>query len=131
MTREDLFQYVLDTYGTEPEYPWADEPTFAVLRHALGGKWYGLVMRLPRKTLGLEGEGSVDALNLKLDPALVYILREQPGCRPAWHMNKTHWLTVLLDGSADAALVTDLLGQSYALTAKKMKRAPTEKRRTP
>ena len=123
MTREELFRYAAETYGTEPEYPWMDEPSFAVLRHALGGKWYGLVMTLPRRTLGLAGEGSVDALNLKLDPALVYILRGQEGYLPAWHMNKTHWLTVLLDGSVPPERVRDLLGQSYELTKKKMKKA--------
>lgn len=123
MMREELFRYALDAYGTEPEYPWMDEPGFAVLRHSLGGKWYGLVMNLSRKTLGLSGEGSVDVLNLKLDPALVYILREQPGYLPAWHMNKTHWLTVLLDGSVPAERVRDLLDQSYELMKKKMKKA--------
>ena len=123
MTRKELFQYARDAWGTEPEYPWMDEPSFAVLRHSLGGKWYGLVMNLPKKTLGLPGEGSVDVLNLKLDPALVYILREQPGYLPAWHMNKTHWLTVLLDGSVPSERIRDLLAQSYGLTRKKMKKA--------
>ena len=123
MAREELMQYALDTYGTEPEYPWMDEPSFAVLRHSLGEKWYGLVMTLPCKTLGLPGEGEVDVVNLKLDPALVYILREQPGYLPAWHMNKTHWLTVLLDGSVPPERVYDLLNQSYDLTKKKMKKA--------
>ncbi len=123
MTRQELLQYALDTFGTEPEYPWLDEPEFAVLRHSLGEKWYGLVMTLPRKTLGLPGEGSVDVLNLKLDPALVYILRGQDGYLPAWHMNKTHWLTVRLDSSVPAERVTDLLSQSYELTKKKLKKA--------
>lgn len=123
MTREELLQYVQETYGTEPEYPWMDEPSFAVLRHSLGRKWYGLVMTLPKRTLGLPGEGSADVLNLKLDPALVYILREQEGYLPAWHMNKTHWLTVRLDGSVPPDRVRDLLDQSYELTKKKMKQA--------
>ena len=121
MTREELLRWVGERYGTEAEYPWAEEPDFAVLRHSLGAKWYGLVMRLPRRTLGLGGEGRIDVLNLKLDPALVYILREQEGYLPAYHMNKKHWLTVLLDGSVPAERVKDLLDQSYELTKKKMK----------
>ena len=124
MTREELFQAVREAWGTEPEYPWMDDPSSAVLRHSLGKKWYGLVMTLPKKTLGLPGEGSVDVLNLKLDPALVYILREQTGYLPAWHMNKTHWLTVLLDGSVPPERILDLLTQSYDLTKKKMKKKP-------
>ena len=38
-------------------------------------------------------------------------------------MNKTHWLTVRLDGSVPAERVRDLLDQSYELTKKKMKQA--------
>ena len=38
-------------------------------------------------------------------------------------MNKTHWLTVRLDGSVPRERVTDLLGQSFDLTKKKMKKA--------
>lgn len=120
MTREELLRYAAESYGTEPEYPWADDPEAAVLRHSLGRKWYGLVMRLPRRTLGLPGEGKIDVLNLKLDPALVYILREQAGYLPAYHMNKKHWLTVRLDGSVPPGRVKDLLDQSYDLTKKKM-----------
>ena len=122
MTREELFKFVQETWGTEPEYPWLDDPESAVLRHSIGGKWYGLLMKLPRKTLGLTGEGSVEVLNLKLDPALVYILRGQEGYLPAWHMNKTHWLTVLIE-SVPPERVTDLLTQSWELTKKKMNQA--------
>lgn len=123
MTKEDLFQYAREAYGAEPEYLWADLPDYAVLRHSLGGKWFALVAEMPKKTLGLPGEGSVDVVNLKLDPALVYILREQPGYLPAYHMNKTHWITVMLDGSVPPERVYDLLNQSYDLTKQKMKKA--------
>ena len=123
MTRERLFRLVAERYGTEPEYPWLDSPEFAVLRHSLGAKWYALVMKLPGKTLGLPGEGMVEALNLKLDPALVFILLEQPGFLPAWHMNKKHWITVLLDGSVPDELVEKLVDESFSLTRAKMKKA--------
>ena len=123
MTREELFQYAREAYGAEPEYLWTELPAYAVLRHSLGGKWFALAAPMPRKTLGLPGEGTVDVVDLKLDPALVYILREQPGYLPAYHMNKTHWITVLLDGSVPPERVRDLLDQSFELTKQKMKKA--------
>lgn len=33
MTRQEVFDYVKKTYGTEPDYPWMDDN--AVLRHAV------------------------------------------------------------------------------------------------
>ena len=122
MTREKLFRLVSERYGTEPDYPWLDSPEAAVLRHGPGEKWYGLVMTLPRKTLGLPGGGTIDVINLKLDPALVLILLEQPGFLPAWHMNKKHWITALLDGSVPDELLGRLVDESFSLTRKKIKK---------
>ena len=122
MTREDVFRYVRDAFGTEPEYLWLANPDFAVLRQAVGGKWYGIVMALRYEQLGLSQSGAVDVLDLKLDPALVLILRSQPGFCAAYHMNKTHWLSVLLDGSVPDERVRELIDLSYAVTAPKMKK---------
>ena len=33
MKREEIFQYVKEQYGTEPEYLWKKDPDSAVLRH--------------------------------------------------------------------------------------------------
>ena len=33
MEREEIFQYVKEQYGTEPEYLWKKDPDSAVLRH--------------------------------------------------------------------------------------------------
>ena len=43
-----------------------------------------------------------------------------PGVVPAWHMNKSQWLGVLLDGSAEDGLVRQLLDISYDMTKGKI-----------
>ena len=53
MKREEIFQYVKEQYGTEPEYLWKKDPDSAVLRHK-NGKWYAIIMAVEKKTLGLE-----------------------------------------------------------------------------
>mgnify|MGYP000643149844 CR=1 FL=1 len=52
-SRESVFAYVRKKFGTEPEYPWARYPRYAVLRHRQGRKWYGLIMDVPANRLGL------------------------------------------------------------------------------
>lgn len=86
-----------------------------MLRRVDNKKWYALVMTLPRRTLHLDGEGQVDAVNLKCDPILIGSLRLSPGYLPAYHMSKIHWLTVLLDGSVPKDQILDLLAASYHL----------------
>lgn len=114
--RGDILKFVLDNYGTEPEYLWAKTPDFCVLRNGFNGKWYGIIMDLPKATFDL-GEGYFDVINVKILPEQRDILLMKEGFYPAYHMNKKHWITVLLDGSVDIAAITDLIDKSYDLTS--------------
>ena len=38
---------------------------------------------------------------------------------PAYHMNKRHWISVILDGSMEEAEICRLIQESYDLTAPK------------
>ena len=115
-TRASVLEYVRSEWNTVPDYPWSNTPDAAVLRHP-GGKWYGLIMQIPRSKLGLPSDEPCDVMNLKCDPMMLGSVLMQTGFFPAYHMNKTHWLTVLLDGSVPEERVTAALKASHALTA--------------
>ncbi|MBQ8934987.1 MAG: MmcQ/YjbR family DNA-binding protein [Oscillospiraceae bacterium] len=121
--REAVLRYAEDIYGTMPEYLWKRTPNYAVLRNRVNRKWYGAVMDLPRKTLGLTGEGIVDILDVKCSPVMIGSLLEQEGYLPAYHMNKNSWITVLLDGTVPMEQIISLLDLSYQLTEPKLKKA--------
>lgn len=116
MNRNEIFQYVKETYAVEPDYPWAKWPEHAVLRHKAAGKWFGLIMNVPQDKLGLAGSRMVDVLNVKCDPFLIGTLRNQEGYLPAYHMNKEHWITILLNGPVSEGEICDLIDLSYDLT---------------
>lgn len=120
MNREELFAWVLDAYGTEPEYPWGDNN--AVLRHRENRKWYAAVLEVGRDKLGLTGDGMVDVVNVKCDPRLIGSLVTQPGFHRAYHMNKEKWISIRLDGSAAPEEIQMLLSLSYDLTGVKPKK---------
>ncbi|QNM06328.1 MmcQ/YjbR family DNA-binding protein [Qiania dongpingensis] len=119
MNRQEVFEYVKQQYGTEPDYPWKDWN--AVLRHKDNSKWYGVVLKVGRDKLGLSGEETIDVLNVKCDPVLIGSLRTQPGFHPAYHMNKEKWISVRLDGSAPGDEIKSLIAMSYELTGIKKK----------
>ena len=116
-TRAEILRVAAETFGTQPEYLWQDTPSYAVLRHTEGRRWYAVLMTVPRARLGLPGAGAADILNVKCDPALAGSLRLNPGILPAYHMNKDTWLSVLLDGTVERGMALDLLAMSYRLTA--------------
>ena len=69
MERSELFEWVKETYGTAPDYPWNDWN--AVLRHAESKKWYAVILEVSVQKLGLAGNQIIDILNVKSDPLLI------------------------------------------------------------
>lgn len=126
MTRRDLFEWVKEKYQTDAEYPWNDWN--AVLRHSDNGKWYGVVLEVKREKLGLPGDGEEDVLNVKCDPVMIGVFRQQDGFFPAYHMNKEHWISILLDHPELDGSIKNLLQMSYELTEKNKKAALPKKR---
>ena len=122
MDRFGLVKWVRESYGAEPEYLWPDYPETFIFRRAENRKWFGVVMETERAALGLPGEGKVWLLDVKTGPLLGGSYLGQPGIVRAWHMNKTHWLGVLLDGSCPDATVRELVDLSFTLTGKAAKK---------
>ena len=116
MERSELFEWVKETYGTAPYYPWNDWN--AVLRHAESKKWYAVILEVSVQKLGLAGNQIIDILNVKSDPLLIGSLRSKQGYFPAYHMNKEKWVSIALDGSVPDDEIKNLLDMSYKLTRK-------------
>ena len=116
MNRAELARYIAEIYNTQGEKAWAQSPTDTVFRHGHNRKWFAIIMDIPREKLGLPGVGILSVVNVKCDPRLIGSFREEPGIFPAYHMNKAHWLTIALDGSADGEKLKCLLDMSYELT---------------
>lgn len=123
MTRAELETYIAKTYGAHGEHLWARYPTYAVFRHGENRKWFAAVMEIPREKLGLTEDGMIDVLNVKCDPVLIGSLRMEPGFFPAYHMSKTSWITIALDGTAETEKIKWLLALSYDLTLTGKKKA--------
>ena len=130
MSRTEFYDCARALFGVEPEYPWPDEPGYAVLRHPDNRKWFAVVMDVPRDKLGLSGTDALTVVNLKGDPLLIGMLHSRPGFFPAYHMNKEHWISAALDGSVDAEELRALLAESFTRTAPK-KHAPRTKGAAP
>lgn len=73
-------------------------------------------------TDGFDPDEKVDVINLKCDPIAAQSLHTRPGILPAYHMNHTQWITVLLDGTVPPEEIFPLIDMSYELTASKSKR---------
>jgi predicted DNA-binding protein (MmcQ/YjbR family) len=61
------------------------------------------------------------SINIKCDPELAIELRERyPAVQPGYHMNKTHWNTVIIDGSVPEKLLKEWIDHSYWLVVSQL-----------
>ncbi len=118
--REDIYKLIFDEYSVEPEFPWNDVPDACIFRHYDNRKWFAIIMTVRNSSLGLNEEGFHDVINVKIVPEEIYDLLKIDGILPAYHMNKKHWVSVLLDGTVSIKAIEKLLNTSFMLTKKKI-----------
>lgn len=140
MNRAEVEKFIQVNFaGISQDYPWKDTPDYCVFRHADNRKWFALIFEVKYSTLvkhnpqlfaqtqnSNPGQTNhfypnrvVDIVNLKSDPDLIETLTQESGILPAYHMNKRHWITILLDGSCPADRIKALIDMSYNLTLKR------------
>ena len=122
LQHERITKHLRDVFETGPEHLWARYPTYAVFRHPLSRRWYASIMHVPRSRLRLEGDETVAVLDLKCSPLMVGSLMSEQGFLPAYHMNKSSWISILLDGSVPDEKIIPLLELSYDSAAPKRKK---------
>jgi predicted DNA-binding protein (MmcQ/YjbR family) len=68
------------------------------------------------------------SINIKCDPEKAVDLRERySSVTSGYHMNKTHWNTILLDGSVQNKEILDWIDDSYNLVVKGLKKSERSK----
>ena len=117
MTKQDFINYCISAYGTMPDFPFEDDFVTTVLRHADTRKWYALVMQVSRRKFGQASDESVDVVNLKMPVEMFGSFGTEDGVYPAYHMNKLHWISVLLPDATDD-VIKFLTNVSFAATQK-------------
>lgn len=122
MTKQSFLDYCLGTFGTSPDYPFDEDFETAVLRHADNRKWFALLMKVSRRKFGFDSDEMVDVVNLKLPVEMFGSFGKADGVYPAYHMNKLHWISVLLPDATDETIAF-LTGVSYEATKSKLRRS--------
>ena len=120
MTKQEYLSHCLDAFGTQPDYPFDEDFETAVLRHTDTRKWYAIVMKVSRRKFGMNSDEVIDVVNLKLPMEMFGSFGAADGVYPAYHMNKLHWISVLLP-DAPADLTQFLTSVSFEATKQKPK----------
>lgn len=104
MNIEDFRNYCLSLPGSQEKAPWKEPRYRNLITFSVSDKWFCI--------LDLENK----FCNLKCAPARVEeLLNEYSGARQAWHMNKKHWVSIILDSDIPDREIRELVDGAYNL----------------
>jgi predicted DNA-binding protein (MmcQ/YjbR family) len=123
ITRQYLINFCISLPAVYEDYPFddvKDGTEWAVMRHRKNKKSFALIYIRNDKL----------CVNLKCEPNEADFLRGIfKDVIPAYHMNKTHWNTVYIDGDVPDEEVKNMILRSYDLIKPKVrKKKITDKR---
>lgn len=110
-TRKEAIDFCLSLEDTYEDYPFHDF-NWTVMRHVSNKKMFAAIF----------GHKDQIWINVKCDPAVAYLQRNTyESVVPAYHMNKYHWNSIILDGTVPADEIKNMIKDSYYLTKPKRK----------
>ena len=82
-------------------------------------------MRVLPEKLGLAEGEALDVMDIKCSTIMIGSLLSIKGFLPAYHMNKNHWISILLNDSVSDDQIIPLLELSYdSVAPKRRKKRP-------
>lgn len=111
---ERVIDYVTNQYNDNLEYLWNKFPNDAIIRRKDNKKWYCLFMKINAKKLGIDGENSLDIIDLRGHEDKIALI-DNKVFFPGYHMNKKHWFTLILDERMNDEEIIILINDSCLL----------------
>ena len=117
---EDVLRYVKERYNSTTVKPFKTNPDIKALVTAKN-KWYALFLDVEYNKLQKDSlvDSKVKVINLKHISSKISTITDDRNIFPSYHMNKNHWISVVLDNNIDIEYVKELIELSYNLVNNK------------
>lgn len=117
---EDVLRYVKERYNSTTVKPFKTNPDIKALVTPKG-KWYALFLDVEYNKLKKDSlvNSKVKVINLKHISSKISTITDDRNIFPSYHMNKNHWISVVLDNNIDIEYVKELIELSYNLVNNK------------
>lgn len=106
-----------EKYNTTPEFLWEKFPNYGIFRNT-NHKWYGIIMNINKNKLEQE-DLEIEIMNIKISKEKLPQLLKKKGFYPAYHMNKTTWVSIILDDTVSDDEIMLYIIESYKLSLEK------------
>ena len=113
-----VIEYVRKKYGDELEFLWKKSPDNAIWRRKDNQKWYGAILTVNGRKIGLDSDKMVEIIDLRMKPENRNDILSREHYYPGWHMNKKNWYTLVFDNGIDDEEIKLRITESYELAKK-------------
>ncbi len=106
--KQEVIAYCLTYQDVYEDYPFHD-PNWCVIRHKKSKRVFAWIFE----------KDNLIWINVKCDPEWREFWRSAyDAVKPAYHLNKTHWNSIVLDGTVPDQEIGRMIEESYRLTQK-------------
>lgn len=113
---KEVIEYIEKRYGDKLEFLWEKFDDNAIWRNKQNKKWYGVLLIIHEKKLGLKSDSKIEVIDLRYQKEKIENIVDNKKVFPGYHMNKKSWITIKLDNSLDTKTICDLIDNSYNLS---------------
>ena len=113
-----VIEYVREKYGDELEFLWPTSPANAIWRRKDNQKWYGAILTVNGRKIGLDTDKIVEIIDLRMKPEDRNDFLSREHYYPGWHMNKKSWYTIVFDNHIADEEIQLRIAESYELANK-------------
>jgi predicted DNA-binding protein (MmcQ/YjbR family) len=111
--REEAIGYCLEIGNTYEDYPFRDK-NWTLMRHLDNKKVFAWIFK----------RDGLIWINVKCKPGFLDYWRQiYNSVVPAFHLNKDHWNSIILDGTVPKEEIYEMIKQSYIITKKSNRKA--------
>lgn len=116
---KEVIQYVKEKYKDDLEFLWKKFPENAIWRNKNNRKWYGVLLVISERKLGIESDRMINIIDLRYAKDKIKKIIDNKKIFAGYHMNKDNWITIKLDDSTKTETIFELIDNSYHLSLKK------------
>lgn len=113
---KEVINYIEEKYGDKLEFLWEKFDNNAIWRNKQNNKWYGILLTVSERKLGIESDKIIEAIDLRYQKEKIEVICDNSKVYPGYHMNKKSWITIKLDYSLETNEIINLIDNSYNLS---------------
>ncbi len=113
---KEVIHYIEEKYRDKLEFLWEKFDDNAIWRNKQNNKWYGILLTVSERKLGMESDKIVEIIDLRYPKEKIESVLDHTKIFPGYHMNKKSWITIKLDETVETTKIFKLIDNSYKLS---------------